>query len=156
MSKIYNKYEILVEQLNLPDVKPIRGLIIDYFDEKYDQNEFMDVFIEIFPDEIDSEKERELRSLKHSKTESTYIASYNGKIVGFLMTATVDFTEPIALIIYLGVLDKFRSKGIATLLLKKFKQDLISKGIPKIQAKIRSDNFQVLNYIKYLGFKQII
>jgi len=39
--------------------------------------------------------------------------------------------------------------------LNTFKNDLLKKKIPVIQARIKKDNYVVLNYIKSLGFKLI-
>ncbi|MHA1271525.1 MAG: GNAT family N-acetyltransferase [Candidatus Helarchaeota archaeon] len=149
----YLDFEILVDQLNLPNHIPIPNLRI--LKNNFNQNELMDLFIEIFPNEIGSEKENQLRSIKNDKFEGTYVAVINNKIIGFLITAILTILEPEAYILYLGVLKKFRSKGIATALLQKFKEDLIHKEIPKIQAKVKKNNYLVLKYIKFLGFKQI-
>ncbi|MHA1310326.1 MAG: GNAT family N-acetyltransferase [Candidatus Helarchaeota archaeon] len=155
MNNEYLDFEIDVNKLKLPDHPPIPNLKIVIFDETYSPNNLIDIFVKIFPDEINSEKENEFRHSKRKKYEGTYIALINEKIIGFLITGILTFNDPLGYILYLGVLKNFRSKGIATELLKRFKLDLNKKGVSKIQARIKKDNFLVLKYINYLGFKQL-
>ncbi|MBD3227961.1 MAG: GNAT family N-acetyltransferase [Candidatus Lokiarchaeota archaeon] len=144
-----------VNELDLPEVQPDPDVTIDMVSNSTEYNELLDIFKEIFPSDINSEKEGELRSRREYNYKGVYIAKLNDEIIGFLMTGIMNFTGLIGYILYLGVLKEYRSKGIATLLLNRFKEKLKEKNIPKIQAKIRKDNQLVLNYIKFLGFKRI-
>lgn len=155
MSENYLNLEVKVNEFNLPKQKQIDNLTISKIKTRSDYNDLLDIFNQIFPDEIDTEKEGELRSQKDLEYKGTYIAKINETIVGFLMTGILDFTDPVAYILYLGVSNEYRSKGIATNMLYRFKNDLIEKNIPKIQARINKNNKLVLSYIKFLGFKKI-
>jgi ribosomal protein S18 acetylase RimI-like enzyme len=155
MSENYLTFEVKVKEFNLPAQKEVDNLTINKVKTKYEYNDLLDLFNQIFPDEIDTEKEGELRSQKNSEYKGTYVAKINDTIVGFLMTGILDFTDPVAYILYLGVSDEYRSKAIATNMLYRFKNDLIEKEIPKIQARISKNNKLVLSYIKFLGFRKI-
>lgn len=155
MSENYLTFEVMVKKFNLPAQKEVNNLTINKIINRSEYNDLLDLFNQTFPDEIDTEKEGELRSQKDPKYKGTYVAKINDTIVGFLMTGILDFTDMMAYILYLGVSDEYRSKGIATSMLYRFKNDLIEKNIPKIQARISRNNKLVLSYIKFLGFKKI-
>ena len=155
MNETYLNYEIVVDQLELPIRTYPHNLEIGTISNSTEYSKLLDIFLDIFPNSINSEKEGELRSFRNPNWEGTYIAKIDSKIIGFLITGIIPFINPTAYILYLGVLKRYRSKGIATYLLNELKKVLKKKGIKKIQARIRNDNYIVLNYIKYLGFKQI-
>lgn len=149
MSVYYEKYEVLVKRINLPNRNLPNNIVVCNLSGKSDFNIFFDLFLKIFPDEIDTEKAMTFREFKDTEFEGIFIAKLNQDIIGFLITGISDL---IAYILYIGVLEEYRGLGISTALLKKFLLYLKIKKIQKIQCKIRKDNRKTLGYIKYLGF----
>lgn len=87
-----------------------------------------------------------------TESEGTFLAKLGQEIIGFLVTGIIN---QVGYISYIGVLEEFRSRGIATALLKRFKEYLQAENVEKIRCKIRKDNQKTLGYIYYLGFKKL-
>jgi hypothetical protein len=68
MSENYLTFEVKVKEFNLPAQKEVDNLTINKVKTKYEYNDLLDLFNQIFPDEIDTEKEGELRSQKNSRS----------------------------------------------------------------------------------------
>lgn len=154
MVGIYEQFQILMNDLNLPEQNIPSDITIISVSGRDDYNKLLDLFFKIFPDEVDSEKGMDLRDLpvQYLAGEGIYLAILNQEPVGFLVTGIIN---QVGYISYIGVLHNFQSRGIATALLKRFKQYLNENSVEKIRCKIREDNKKTLGYISYLGFKKI-
>lgn len=147
---LFNHYQILVEKLYLPDQKSPENLNVCSLSGRSDYNKVLSLFLKIFPDEIDSEKAVELRELQVSEIEGYFLAKIREEIIGFLITGII---KQVVYISYLGVIEQYRSRGVATALLKRFKSYLEQKNVKEIRCTIRKDNKKTVGYIKYLGFQ---
>ena len=143
-----------MSRLNLPVQNISTEITIHSVTEKEEYNQLLDLFFGIFPDEIDSEKGMDLRDLPVDsiKGEGIYLAKLDQKSVGFLVTGIIN---KVGYISYIGVVEKYRSQGIATALLKRFKQYLNDNNVEKVRCKVNETNKKTLGYIKYLGFKKL-
>jgi len=151
---LYYQFQILISQLNLPKQHDLLEVKIHSVSGREDFNSLLNLFFRIFPDEIDSEKGRELQAFPVAKIqgEGIYLARVDHKPVGFLLTGIINRVSYIS---YLGVLLEYRSRGVATALLKRFVDYLHANRIEKIRCKVRKDNTKTLEYIKYLGFNKL-
>jgi len=147
----YKKYEISVDKLNLPVRKLPTNMTISNLRGKSNFNKLLNLFLNIFPDEIDSEKEMQLRDFREQNFNGLFIAEFNQEIIGFLISGISGVT---GYILYIGVLNEYRSLGIATNLLNRFISYLNQKKVQNIQCNIREDNKKTLSYVTYLGFKK--
>ncbi|NVM53366.1 MAG: GNAT family N-acetyltransferase [Candidatus Helarchaeota archaeon] len=150
MDEDYNQFQILIDQINLPERNLQDNITICNVSGKDDYHKVLDLFLMIFPDEIDSGKARDLREVQVEEYEGIFLAKLNDEIIGFLASGIYN---QVGYITYLGVLEKFRSQGIATALLKRFKLYLNEKKVQKIRCKISKDNKKTLGYVHYLGFQ---
>ena len=150
MSDIYKPYEILTDKVNLPDRLLPKNIEISTVSNRSDLNKLLDLFLKIFPDEIDSEKAMQLRALQIPKYDGCFIARIYDKIIGFLIAG---ITNQVGYISYLGVEDRYRGQGVATALLKHLKLYLKQNGVQKLRCTIRKDNKKTLGYIDFLGFQ---
>ncbi|MFX0141904.1 MAG: GNAT family N-acetyltransferase, partial [Candidatus Hodarchaeota archaeon] len=139
-------------KLNLPDRLLPRNIEISTISNRSDLNRLLDIFLKIFPDEIDSEKEMNIRDFRETEFDGLFIAKLKQNIIGFLISG---ISGKDGYILYIGVLEEYRSQGIATNLLKNFLQYLKVKNIQIIKCNINKDNKKTLSYIKFLGFKEI-
>ena len=152
MSDIYKPYEILTDKVNLPDRLLPKNIEISTVSNRSDLNKLLDLFLKIFPDEIDSEKEMNIRDFREAEFDGLFIAKLKQNIIGFLISG---ISGKEGYILYIGVLKEYRSQGIATNLLNDFSNYLKVKNIQKIKCSINKENKKTLSYIKFLGFKEI-
>lgn len=152
MNDEYHQFQIRVSQLNLPERTLSDSVVISNISGREDYHKLVDLFLKIFPDEIDSEKATDFRELQILETEGNFLAKSGQELIGFLITGIIN---QVGYISYIGVLDEFRSQGIATALLKGFKSHLNEKMVEKVRCKIKKDNKKTLEYIIYLGFQRL-
>jgi ribosomal protein S18 acetylase RimI-like enzyme len=146
-------FQALLEEFNLPEQGSVlKGLEISRLPSRSEYNLLQNLFLEIFPDEFNFEKAKILQDLQVWQLVTIFIVRIKNQIIGFLITKII---EGIGYIFYLGILDEYRSQGVATALLNEFKVYLKEKQISKVQCKIRKDNEKVLHYIETLGFHLI-
>jgi ribosomal protein S18 acetylase RimI-like enzyme len=148
----YNQYHINIEELNLPDQNLPERVSVCNLSEKSEFNRVLSLFLRIFPDEIDSEKADDLQNIPISQSEGIFIAKLDQLIIGFLITGVIN---QVGYISYIGVLEQYRSSGVATALLEQFKSYLCRINVDKIRCKVKKDNFKTLGYIEFLGFKKV-
>jgi len=152
VDEFFERYQILIDRLNLPDRVLPKVLTICQLSDRNEYERVLSLFLKLFPDEIDSEKASELRQLQIPQFEGNFIAKINQEIVGFLISGIIN---QVGYISYLGVKASLRSQGIATGLLREFKAYLNKNNVKKIRCTIRKDNKKTLGYIHFLGFKQL-
>jgi len=148
----YSQYQITLYELNLPDQNLPDRVSICNLTSKSEFNRILNLFLKIFPDEIDSEKANDLQNIPISESEGIFIAKLDQLIIGFLITGVIN---QVGYISYIGVLDQYRSSGVATAMLKQFKSYLDEKKVTKVRCKVKKDNFKTLGYIEFLGFKKV-
>lgn len=155
MDDAYLQFEIKVAQLELPERPQIPEIRICEVCTREEFHLLLDLFIKIFPDEMDSEKGLDLREIHIQPVvgEGIYLARLDQRVVGFLVTSIIRNASYIS---YLGVLQEYRSRGVATALLQRLKQYLHEKNIKTIRCKINKDNRKTIGYISYLGFQKIM
>jgi ribosomal protein S18 acetylase RimI-like enzyme len=150
MADQFERYQIRVAQLRLPERDLHPDLTVCCLSKKMEYNRVLNLFLKIFPDEIDSQKAAELQELPVSGYEGNFLAKIGDKIIGFLISGIINQVGYIA---YLGVEQVYRSRGVATALLQHFQAYLKERDVKKIRCTIRKDNQKTLGYIKYLGFE---
>jgi ribosomal protein S18 acetylase RimI-like enzyme len=149
MSDKYNRYQISVSAINLPERFPPERVMICTLTSQMDYKKVLSLFLQIFPNEVDLDKVLQLHELPRPLFEGAFIAKIEQEIIGFLISGQ---SNQIAYIMYLGVIEQYQSQGIATALLEQLKSYLKAKNIQIIRCSIRKDNVKTINYIKYLGF----
>ena len=85
----------------------------------------------------------------------SFIASFEGHLVGFILARIVYLGIPIkeiCVIHALAIEPKYQGKGIGTLLINKLKSTCGSRGIPTIRAFVSKDDSKLMNYFEGLGF----
>ena len=81
-----------------------------------------------------------------------YIYEINNIIVGFINYDTIYDKAQIE---YIFVDEKYRQSNIATQLLKKMIEDLVSKNIKNITLEVRIDNNQAIKFYEKNGFEKV-
>ncbi len=150
MADQFERYQIHIVQLKLPERELQPDLTVCCLSTKVEYNRVLNLFLKIFPNEIDSQKAAELQELGVSSYEGNFLAKIGDIIIGFLISGIINQVGYIA---YLGVEESYRSRGVATALLQQFQAYLMEHNVGKIRCTIRKDNQKTLGYIKYLGFK---
>ncbi len=82
--------------------------------------------------------------------EQTLVAEVDGGIVGFLM---FESRGKIGLPVQLGVLPKYRRRGVGTSLLLTLLRDFKNRGIKEVKMKVFKNNVPALTLYKKLKFK---
>ena len=82
--------------------------------------------------------------------EQTLVAEVDGKIVGFLM---FESRGKIGLPVQLGVLPKYRRRGVGTSLLLTLLRNFKNRGIEVVKMKVFKNNVPALTLYKKLKFK---
>jgi ribosomal protein S18 acetylase RimI-like enzyme len=150
MADQFERYQIRVVQLQLPERELQPDLTVCCLSTKVEYNRVLNLFLKIFPNEIDTQKADELQELPVSGYEGNFLAKIGDMIIGFLISGIINHVGYIA---YLGVEEAYRSSGVATALLQQFQAYLKERDVEKIRCTIRKDNQKTLGYIKYLGFE---
>ncbi len=83
---------------------------------------------------------------------SFLVAEKNHKIIGFLIGI---ITNNFAKILMISINVDYRKQGVATILLNKFFEQMISKNINIIELETRVDNTAAISFYKKHGFKEI-
>nr|MDO8079948.1 GNAT family N-acetyltransferase [Candidatus Freyarchaeota archaeon] len=82
--------------------------------------------------------------------EQTLVAEVDGRLVGFLMFESLGNR---GIPVQLGVLPKYRSRGVGTTLLLSLLNNFRERGIKEIRMKVFKNNTPALNLYKKLKFK---
>jgi len=85
----------------------------------------------------------------------SFIASFEGHLVGFILARIVYLGIPIkevCIIHALAIEPNYQGKGIGTLLINELKSTCESKGIPTMRAFVSKDDHKLMNYFEGLGF----
>ena len=152
MSGTYDRYQISAAALKLPDRHPPAEITISTLIDPRDYRKVLSLFLQIFPDEVDSDKALQLHELPQPHFEGMFLAKIQQQIIGFLITA---LSNQIAYISYLGIIQPYQHKAVATALLRRFVLYLKEQNIHAIRCSIKKDNLKTIGYINYLGFQLI-
>ena len=152
MSDTYSRYQISAAALKLPDRHPPVEVVISTLKDPKDYQRVLTLFLQIFPDEVDSDKAMQLHELPQPQFEGLFLAKMQQQIIGFLITA---LSNQIAYISYLGIVQQYQHKAVATALLRRFAIYLEAQNIHTIRCSIKKDNLKTIGYINYLGFQLI-
>jgi ribosomal protein S18 acetylase RimI-like enzyme len=152
MSEKYGRYQIAIAALKLPDRYPPPEVVISTLKDPKDYQKVLSLFLQIFPDEVDSDKAMQLYELPRPHFEGMFLAKILQQIIGFLLTA---LSNQIAYISYLGIVQQYQHRAVATALLRRFVGYLKEQNIHTIRCSIKNDNLKTIGYITYLGFQLI-
>ncbi|MBW2063697.1 MAG: GNAT family N-acetyltransferase [Deltaproteobacteria bacterium] len=98
---------------------------------------------------------RMIEELTRRPGNMSYVAEYQGKVVGYMITYLLFAGFGIgrsAWIANLGVEPKFMGQGIGKALAKKIFEVYSEKGIKDIYTSVRWDSTDLLSFFKTLGF----
>lgn len=101
------------------------------------------------------EFKRMVEELAQSPDNKSYVAEYQGKIVGYMITYLLFGGFGIgksAWIATVGVEPKFMGQGIGKALAKEIFELYRKKGIKNIYTSVRWDSMDMLSFFKTLGF----
>lgn len=153
MSDKYGRYQINIAALKLPDRQPPAEIMISTLKDPKDYQKVLSLFLQLFPDEVDSDKAMQLRELPQPHFEGMFLAKVKQQVIGFLLTA---LSDQIAYISYLGIVPQYQHKAVATALLRCFAGYLQEQNIHTIRCSIKNDNLKTIGYVTYLGFQGIL
>lgn len=154
--RYYKFYQMQMdlESVNLIEAKRIPGLIIRSC-QRNDMRKLAKVFNEVFSNTNEpypSITENDLDSLP---SERILLAELDGEIVGFLMCGIKTIEgEKVGVIGYVGVLEKYRRKGIATFLAIEAGKYLLENRLRKIIAEVYSLNKDSYRFMQGFGFEE--
>jgi mycothiol synthase len=130
------------------------------FKERCDEEVFVSIYNAAFGDydDIRSMTLEEMEKMKKSPSfslEGMFIAEWNGEIAG-MVSASIDRfrEEKKGFVQNLGVLPKFRRKGIATKLLEMALESLRSRGMEVAETWAQTDRKDCMHLFEKFGFKQ--
>lgn len=101
------------------------------------------------------EFKRMVEELAQSRGNMTYVAEYQGKVVGYMITYVLMAGFGIgksAWIAAVGVEPKFMGQGIGKSLAKEIFELYSKKGIKNIYTSVRWDSTDMLSFFKTMGF----
>ena len=101
------------------------------------------------------EFKRKVEELAQSRGNMSYVAEYQGKVVGYMITYVLRGGFGIgksAWIATVGVEPQFMGRGIGKALAKKIFQLYSKKDIKNIYTSVRWDSTDMLSFFKTLGF----
>ena len=101
------------------------------------------------------EFKRMVEELAQSPGNKSYVAEYNGKVVGFMITYLLSGgfgIEKSAWIANVGVEPKFMGLGIGKALAHEIFELYSKKGIKNIYSSVRWDATDMLSFFKTMGF----
>jgi mycothiol synthase len=134
-------------------------LNIRRFKKGFDEDNFISIFNASFGDydDIRSLTPEEMRKMEESpgfSTDGMFIAEWNGEIAG-MVNAYVDKLreEKKGFIQWLGVLPKFRRKGIARKLVEKALESLRQRGMETVETWTQTDREACIKLFGSFGFK---
>lgn len=140
--------------INLIEARRIPGLIIRSC-RRDDKKELARVFNEVFSNTTDPYPSITKDDLDCLPSERILIAESAGEIVGFLMCGIKTIEgERVGVIGYLGVLKKYRQKGIGTSLAIEAGRYFLENKLRKIIAEVYFLNKDSYRFMLGFGFKQ--
>ncbi len=101
------------------------------------------------------EFKRMVEELDQSPGNKSYVAEYQGKVVGYMITYLLSAgfgIERSAWIATVGVEPKFMGQGIGKALAKEIFELYSKKGVKNIYTSVRWDSTDMLSFFKTLGF----
>ncbi len=137
------KKNLLVEHLVIRTLKKEDASDIDRINEVITKTPGKDEF------------KRMVEELAQSPGNKSYVAEYQGKIVGYMITYLLSAGFGIgksAWIATVGVEPKFMGQGIGKALTKEIIELYSKKGIKNIYTSVRWDSTDMLSFFKTLGF----
>ena len=154
MIEEYQDFEINIDDIIFPKTIIKADVKISPIKNQLDMKTVFRMHQDIFPDEIDSNKNEQIENAVFTGLDCSFIAKIEENIVGFIVTSPLDKKN--ILLAYLGVLKEFRGTGVATKLLKTLISYSQLNNYEKICCTIHHKNKKTLNYVKVLGFKKLI
>lgn len=131
------------------------------FKEGFDEEAFVSIFNAVYADydDIRSMTLEEMKKMQESPSSSSdgmFIAEWNGETAG-MINAYVDKLreDEKGFIQWLGVLPKFRGKGIAKKLVEKALESLRQRGMKVAEAAAQTDREACMHIFESFGFKQV-
>ncbi len=103
------------------------------------------------------EFKRMVEELEQNPGNKSYVAEYQGKIVGYMISYVLSAGFGIgksAWIATVGVEPKFMGQGIGKALAKEILEFYSKKGIKNIYTSVRWDSTDMLSFFKTLGFSR--
>ena len=103
------------------------------------------------------EFKRMVEELAQNPGNKSYVAEYQGKVVGYMISYVLSAGFGIgksAWIATVGVEPKFMGQGIGKALAKEILESYSKKGIKNIYTSVRWDSTDMLSFFKTLGFSR--
>ncbi len=103
------------------------------------------------------EFKRMVEELEQNPGNKSYVAEYQGKVVGYMISYVLSAGFGIgksAWIATVGVEPKFMGQGIGKALAKEILEFYSKKGIKNIYTSVRWDSTDMLSFFKTLGFSR--
>jgi len=153
----YHKFyqmEMELDKVRLIEARKVPGLKI----RSYNQNEahkLVKVFNAVFsntPDPFPPITEKDLKDLP---TDRILVAELGGEIAGFLMCGIKRIeNEDVGVVGYVGVLEKYRRKGIATHLAIEAGEYFLKNRLKKVVCEVYHLNKSSYKFMEEFGFEQ--
>jgi ribosomal protein S18 acetylase RimI-like enzyme len=154
--RCYKFYQMQIDlgNVNLIEARKVPSLTIRNC--KHDDMETLArVFNEVFSDTADPYASVTEDDLGNLPSERILIAESDGEIVGFLMCGIKAIEgEEVGVIGYLGVLKRYRRKGIATALAIEAGRYFLENRLRKVIAEVYFLNKESYKFMQGFGFKE--
>lgn len=123
---------------------------------KNDIYEFLKTIDKDFPIPISNKTNLGLFSEKLYQKATLCIHKEEGRIVGMVAGYTEDLINNMAYICIVGVLNKYRGKGIASKLVNDFVEICKNKGIKAVHLYTHKSNLSALAMYRKIGFSKFL
>jgi len=147
--------EMKLDKIRLIEAKRVPGLTIRNY-EKDDARKLVKVFNAVFsdsPDPFPSITEKDLEDLP---TDRVLVAELGGEIAGFLMCGIKKIEgEEVGVVGYVGVLEKYRRRGIATHLAIDAGEYFLQNRLRKVICEVYYLNKSSYEFMEEFGFQQV-
>jgi ribosomal protein S18 acetylase RimI-like enzyme len=154
--RYYKFYQMQIDlgTINLIEARKVSGLTIRSC-KRDELGTLARVFNEVFSDTADPYAPVTEDDLRNLPSERILVAESAGEIVGFLMCGikTVE-GEKVGVIGYLGVLNKYRRKGIGTNLAIEAGRYFLENRLKKVIAEVYFLNKQSHKFMQGFGFQE--
>jgi len=154
--RYYKFYQMQIDlgNINLIEARKVSGLTVRSCRHD-DLDTVAKVFNEVFSDTTDPYGSVTVDDLANLPSERILIAESGGEIIGFLMCGIKTIEgENVGVIGYLGVLKKYRRKGIGTSLAIEAGRYFLDNRLTKVVAEVYFLNKVSYNFMQGFGFKE--